>query len=72
MSQPDDEILQIIPADGWYARFTDETDIPLVCFALIKHNLDEQDKSVEPMAYEELNVKECIDIAEFEYIYRKP
>lgn len=44
------KIIQIMPASGWYATYTDMTDFydPVVCFALIKEDEAEQ---VVPMVH---------------------
>lgn len=52
MSDPVENILQIIPADDWEAMFEDEDSLPVVCFALVKATDEEGDTttSVRPMA----------------------
>ena len=59
------KILQIIPADGWLAVFTNEdktrTKFPLVCWALVE---DEHGQSVQGM-YGGDYVEFCMEISNF-------
>lgn len=52
MSEPTENILQIMPAEGWVASFEDEDSLPLVCFALVEETDGEGGvaTSVRPMA----------------------
>ncbi len=48
--EEEEKILQIIPAEGWYAKFKDEPPLysKLVCFALIERD---GGRCVVPMNY---------------------
>jgi len=66
------KILQIIPADGWYALYKDEDEMlaePLVCFALVEDNDNEQ--YIKGMCCDHINI-ECADIPSNFAGYSKP
>lgn len=73
-----DKILQIIPADGWYAQYRDKKDglfaEPIICFALVEDDKDEF-RSVVGMidGGEECGyIEVCSDVSNFTGYTRSP
>lgn len=73
------KILQILPADGWYAVFTntggDDAFDPLVCFALVEDrhppSAPSMIQAVVPMSWQDGYVDFCDSTKNFSHITRE-
>lgn len=67
MSEAAENILQIMPADGWVALYEGEDSLPLVCFALMRGVDGEgaEFTAVRPMACIDVDVVFCDDFPNY-------